>query len=424
MKKVIITSGYFNPIHSGHINLLKEARALGDFLVVIVNNDAQAKIKGSVEFMPEQERLEIVKSVKYVDEALLSVDKDGFVPESLKMVAKKYPDAQLFFAKGGDRNFDNLPESEKAVCRELNIQIINHVGGGKVQSSSWLIQNVVNAFLSIKKIPNAMKTFSSIEVMGNKIDMVQIPDVIGQMDFWIQERKNPLTDSTSSLQASSGQAHWIVATGMHGVMEARKNKEFQGMLATADMWAADGISLVWMARLNGFNLKKRVAGPDLFHAFLKHAVQKGYKSYFYGDTDETLAKLGEKLNKELLGSKFESFSPPFRKLTPEEDAKIIENINAAKPDVLWIGLGLPKQEKWIFEHRAKLQVPVIVGVGAAFKFEAGIVNRAPTWMGNAGFEWLHRLFQEPKRVWRRVFVDAPQFIWFASLDFLKHKNAK
>lgn len=409
-KRIIITSGFFNPIHSGHINLLKEARALGDFLVVIVNSDAQAKIKGSVQFMPEQERLEIVRSVKYADDVVLAVDGDGFVAESLKLVAQKYVGSELVFAKGGDRNFDNLPESEKAVCQEFNIEVVNNVGGGKTQSSSWLIENVVNAFFQIKKINNSMKTFSSIKVLGNNIDMAQIPDVIGMMDDWIAQK--------------STQPKWVVATGMHGVMEGQKNPEFKKMLATADLWAADGISLVWMARLNGFKMKNRVAGPDLFHVFLQHAAKKGYKNYFYGDTDETLAALGNKLQKELPGSKFKSFSPPFRKLSLEEDAKIIENINAAKPDVLWVGLGLPKQEKWIFEHRAALRVPVVIGVGAAFKFEAGTVNRAPVWMGKAGFEWLHRLFQEPKRVWRRVFIDMPQFMWLAGLDLVKTKYGK
>jgi len=408
MKKIIITSGYYNPIHVGHVSLLKESKSLGDFLVVIVNSDAQAKIKKSVQFMAENERVEIIKSIKYVDEVFLSIDKGLSIAESLKNIAQKYVDHELFFAKGGDRNSGNIPEDETKVCQEFNIKIINNVGGGKTQSSSWLIENVVNAFFQIKKIKQAtMKNFSSIQVLGNKIDMVQIPDVIEMMDFWItQEREK---------------THWIVATGMHGVMEAQKNKEFQKMLATADLWASDGISLVWMARLNGFNLKRRVAGPDLFHEFLKVSAQKGYKNYFFGDTDETLAKLKEKLNKELPGIKTESFSPPFRKITQEEDDQMIKNINDAKPDILWIGLGLPKQEKWIFEHRQKLQVPVIIGVGAAFKFESGVISRAPSIMGNAGFEWLHRLFQEPKRVWKRVFIDAPQFVWLATLDFIKNK---
>ena len=139
MKKIVITSGYFNPLHIGHINLIKDAKKLGDFLVVIVNNDEQVKIKGSNPFMPEQERIEIVRALRYADDVVLSVDKDESVIESLKMVAKLYP-GELFFAKGGDRNADNIPE--KKVCEEFNIKIINNVGGGKVQSSSWLLAKV------------------------------------------------------------------------------------------------------------------------------------------------------------------------------------------------------------------------------------------------------------------------------------------
>ena len=140
-KKVVITSGYFNPLHIGHINLIREAKKIGDFLVVIVNNDEQVKIKGSTPFMPEQERIEIIKALRYADDVILSVDKDGTVTESLVAIAKKYPEAELFFAKGGDRNSGNIPENEKKACEEFKITVINNVGGGKVQSSSWLIKN-------------------------------------------------------------------------------------------------------------------------------------------------------------------------------------------------------------------------------------------------------------------------------------------
>jgi cytidyltransferase-like protein len=139
MKKVVITSGFFNPIHVGHINLIRESKNLGDFLVVVVNNDDQVKIKGKTAFMPENERIEIIKALKYVDEVFLSVDKDISVSESLITVAKKYPGAELFFAKGGDRSSSNIPENEVKACRDFNIKIINGVGGGKVQSSSWLL---------------------------------------------------------------------------------------------------------------------------------------------------------------------------------------------------------------------------------------------------------------------------------------------
>lgn len=136
MKKIVITSGYFNPLHIGHINLMREAKKLGDFLIVIVNNDEQVKIKGSVPFMPEQEKIEIIRAIKYVDEVFLSIDKDKSVAESLKMVAKNHP-GELFFANGGDRHAGNIPEAK--VCEEFNIKMIDNIGGGKVQSSSWLV---------------------------------------------------------------------------------------------------------------------------------------------------------------------------------------------------------------------------------------------------------------------------------------------
>ena len=143
-KKVIITSGYFNPLHIGHINLIREAKELGDFLVVIVNSDDQVKLKGSVPFMPEQERIDIIKALRYADDVILSIDKDKTVAESLMAIAKKYPDAELFFAKGGDRNASNIPENETRACQDFNITVINEIGGGKVQSSSWLIKNANN----------------------------------------------------------------------------------------------------------------------------------------------------------------------------------------------------------------------------------------------------------------------------------------
>lgn len=140
MKKIIINSGYFNPLHIGHINLIRESKKLGDFLVVIVNNDDQVKVKGSIPFMPAQERAEIIRALRYADDVVLSIDKDGSVKESLKMVAQKYP-GELFFALGGDRNSGNILEVE--VCKEFNIKIINGIGGEKIQSSSWLLKKII-----------------------------------------------------------------------------------------------------------------------------------------------------------------------------------------------------------------------------------------------------------------------------------------
>jgi len=131
-KKTICVSGYFNPVHKGHIRYLKEAKKLGDRLVVIVNNDKQVKIKGSKPFMDEHERLEIVSAIKCVDEALIAIDKDGTVVQTLKLIK---PD---IFAKGGDRTLENIPEKE--ICEKLGIKIVEGVGGGKIQSSSKLLK--------------------------------------------------------------------------------------------------------------------------------------------------------------------------------------------------------------------------------------------------------------------------------------------
>ena len=141
MSRIVITSGFFNPLHIGHINLIRESKKLGDFLVVIVNNDEQVKLKGSVPFMTQQERVEIMKVQKYVDEVFLSIDKDISIAKSLEYIAQKYP-GELFFAKGGDRNSNNIPESEKLVCQTYHIQVVSGVGGDKVQSSSVLLGNV------------------------------------------------------------------------------------------------------------------------------------------------------------------------------------------------------------------------------------------------------------------------------------------
>jgi len=235
----------------------------------------------------------------------------------------------------------------------------------------------------------------SIGVLGVRVHMVQMPEVLAHLEHWIQTRDR---------------AHYIVASGMHGVMEARRSPEFKAIVNSADLFVPDGISLVWVGRRRGFRLKKRVSGADLMWEFLKLSEQKGYRLFFYGDTEETLGSLTTTLKKtfprlDIVGA----ISPPFRSLTPEEDERELEMINTSGADVVWVGLGLPKQERWMFEHRDQVNAPVMVGVGAAFKFLSGQVRRAPPWVGDHGLEWMWRFFQEPKRVWRRVLVDGPHF---------------
>jgi len=242
----------------------------------------------------------------------------------------------------------------------------------------------------------------SIHVLGIRVNMVQMGEALGLIEHWIKERDR---------------CHYIVASQMHGVMEARRHPDFKTVLNSADLFVPDGVSLTWVAHRRGFRSQKRICGFDLMWEFLGLAEEKGYRIFFYGDTDDTLQLLTRRLSEDFPRIKIAGVhSPPFRPLTPEEDAQETRMINESGADIVWVGLGLPKQERWMFEHRDKLSVPVIVGVGAAFKFLSGRAHRAPPWMLDHGLEWLWRFFHEPRRMWRRVLIDGPHFVFCVALE--------
>lgn len=242
-----------------------------------------------------------------------------------------------------------------------------------------------------------------LPIVGLPVHMVQIPDVVRLMTNWV------------CLDRQRGR--WIVVADMHAVVEAHQRVEFRRMLDQADLIVPDGIGLVRVAQWKGVPLRARVAGTDLMKVFFTGTKDMGFSHYFMGDTEETLRLLRTNLERNYPGFKIAgTCSPPFRSLTPDEDDAIVQRINDANPDVLWVGLGLPKQEHWIFEHRHRLNVPLVLGVGAAFKFLAGTVKRAPDCVGNMGFEWLWRFAHEPRRLWRRIMIEAPHFVGLASLD--------
>ena len=242
----------------------------------------------------------------------------------------------------------------------------------------------------------------SISVLGVRVHMLQMPETLRTLEGWIRERAG---------------CRYIVATGMHGIMEARRNPDFKDILNSADLFVPDGISLIWTARARGMRARKRVCGSDLMWEFFKLAELKGYRNFFYGDTEDTLERLTVRLKENFPNLQIAGVhSPPFRAATGEEDAQDVRMINESGADVVWVGLGLPKQERWMFKQRNELNVPVLVGVGAAFKFLSGDVRRAPAWVGDHGMEWLWRLVQEPRRVWRRVLFDAPRFAGHVILE--------
>ena len=242
-----------------------------------------------------------------------------------------------------------------------------------------------------------MEEVPSIQILDTRVNMVRMADVMVLMARWIEEEPHRL--------------HHLVNTGMHGIMEAHKDPAFGAILNSADLLYPDGILAILIARFHGYRLKKQDTGPDLLWRFSEIAGPKGYRYFFFGDTEDTLERLSAKLRSAFPDLQIAGcHSPPFRSITPEEDEAMVNMINQARPDVLWVGLGMPKQERWISDHRTALRVPVVVGAGASLKFLSGAVPRAPQLVCNLGFEWLWRLAQEPQRVWRRVVIDAPRFI--------------
>jgi N-acetylglucosaminyldiphosphoundecaprenol N-acetyl-beta-D-mannosaminyltransferase len=251
------------------------------------------------------------------------------------------------------------------------------------------------------------KSYPRFRVLGVSVHAVQIPGLVALMERWIRNRDG---------------SHSIAATSMHGIVEAQRDPTFKKTLNSTDLVVPDGMPLVWLGRRVGCHLPRRVYGPDLMLAFCEQTGGRGYRHFFYGGEPGVPERLVDSLKRrfpliEVCGT----FSPPFRPLNEEEDREIGNMISRAAPDVLWVGLGTPKQERWMREHRDKLNVPVLVSVGAAFDFFSGRRNQAPSWMREHGLEWLFRLMQEPRRLWRRYLVDGFRFVAYLALDSLKVK---
>jgi N-acetylglucosaminyldiphosphoundecaprenol N-acetyl-beta-D-mannosaminyltransferase len=238
-------------------------------------------------------------------------------------------------------------------------------------------------------------------VLGVDIDAVQIPDAIAKMESWID---------------SGARGKYVAAANVHMVIEAVRNAGFKNILMNADMVVPDGMPLVWRGRRQGFQLPRRVYGPDLMFEFFKSTQNKGYRHFFYGGAPGVAGKLVESLRSQLRIHSVGTLSPPFKPLSPAEDAALVEQINAARPDVLWVCLGCPKQERWMYEHRNTLNVPVMVGVGQAFDIYAGTLRQAPPVMRENGMEWLFRLCIEPKRLWRRYLLYNSRFLYYSALE--------
>ncbi|MGA2435681.1 MAG: WecB/TagA/CpsF family glycosyltransferase [Bryobacteraceae bacterium] len=247
-----------------------------------------------------------------------------------------------------------------------------------------------------------------VRVLGAPLHLLSLDEILETMERWIATRDVP---------------RWIAVTGAHGIVESNKSPEFKRILESADLSIPDGRWTVWFAQWRARSRMEQIRGADLLQRFCETAAVKGYRVYFYGDTPEVLEALCARLRalypKLLIAG---AYSPPFRDLTPGEEAEIRLRIVEARPDVLFAGLGLPKQERWIAGYREKLDIPVMVAIGAAFKFVSGLVKPAPRAVSAAGLEWLWRFLHEPRRCWRRVVVHCPWFLANCLLEIVGVKK--
>lgn len=229
----------------------------------------------------------------------------------------------------------------------------------------------------------------------------------------------PLALETISGWIARREAHYVCVTGVHGLMESQRDPTLRQIHNRAGLVTPDGMPLVWLSRLKGHRDVERVYGPDLMLDCCELSVARGYRHFLYGGQEGVPERLAERLRRRFPGLVIAGcHSPPFRQLTADEDAEIVRQINDTHADIVWVGLSTPKQERWMYEHRVRVQAPVMIGVGAAFDFHAGLKRQAPRWMGQNGLEWLFRLAMEPRRLWRRYLVNNPLFVGHLLLQAL------
>lgn len=218
---------------------------------------------------------------------------------------------------------------------------------------------------------------------------------------------------------------WICAAAVHSLMMARDDADMRDALTRATITVPDGVPVVWAANMLGEDLHRRVYGPELMRRFCDRSVERGDRVWLYGGRDQgALVQLALNLRRRHPGIRIVGgYSPPFRQLSESEEESIASQINADRPDVLWVGIGAPKQEKWMVRMRDRLDVPVMCAVGAAFDFHAGRVSQAPSWMQERGMEWTYRIAQEPRRLLPRYLETNPRFMLGFARQYLRERAA-
>lgn len=248
----------------------------------------------------------------------------------------------------------------------------------------------------------AAPTRSRANVLGVGVHAIDLPSAADIIESAVRE----------------GTKGYVCVTSVHGVMEAQRDPQFRDILNHALLVTPDGMPTVWVGRIQGNSTMKRVFGPDLMLEVCRRSVGTGIRHFLYGGNPGITAELAERLRRRFPGiTVVGTFTPPFRPLEPSEQLALERQMDAAPPDVVWVGLSTPKQEKFMAANFRRLPCKVMIGVGAAFDIHTGHVKDAPKWIKNAGLQWAHRLCQEPGRLWKRYLVNNSAFLAALSLQF-------
>lgn len=238
-------------------------------------------------------------------------------------------------------------------------------------------------------------THRRIDVLGVEVSAVDMRSTLSAFGEWIER----------------GEKTYVCVTGVHGVMESQRDPELRDIHNGSGLTTPDGMPMVWCGKYAGVADMERVYGPDLMLEVCRLAAERGWRMYFYGAAPGVPEELARRLGERSPGLKVAgTYSPPYRELSVDEKAEISAMIDEAAPDIVWVGLSTPKQERWMHEFRPLLKAPVLVGVGAAFDIHAGRLPQAPRWMQRSGLEWLYRMLREPRRLWRRYLSNNPRFV--------------
>jgi N-acetylglucosaminyldiphosphoundecaprenol N-acetyl-beta-D-mannosaminyltransferase len=270
----------------------------------------------------------------------------------------------------------------------------------------WAVIHMNQPLIDITRAENAPEQSARSEVAAPKPATAEVLGVpLALADY---ERTMDWIDSVVAARDRAT----LSAAAVHLVMVAQEDERTRDAVTDVSLVVPDGQPLVWALKALGHEEATRVYGPDLMAKYCERSAQTGTRMYLYGGRNQgALVELALRLRHRFPGLKIVGgYSPPFRELTAEERDWVVDDVNRSRADVVWVGTGQPKQEIWMREMRPLLEAPMLVGVGAAFDFHAGLVPQAPPWMQNVGLEWVYRLSKEPRRLWRRYARYNPRFV--------------